>query len=54
MEIDGNFIEYESYEGANQVNLDEYSFIGIKRGSYCFKIKEKVRKLRAKEADKSG
>lgn len=42
-----NFKEYETLEGANQVNLDEYVFLerlSVERKCYCFKIREAYRK----------
>lgn len=35
-----NFLEYETVEGANTVNLNEYTFIGFHMNSYAFKIRQ--------------
>lgn len=32
-----NFIEVESVEEANKVDLKVYSFLGLKKDLYCFK-----------------
>jgi hypothetical protein len=41
-----NFIECESKEEANKVDLDKYTFLdrlSATRGVYCFKIRERKR-----------
>jgi len=35
-----NFIECESVELANKVDLRQYTFIGFKKDLYCFKIRQ--------------
>lgn len=42
-----NFVEVESLEDANSIDLDAYTFLdrlSAERGTFCFKIREKVRK----------
>jgi hypothetical protein len=41
-----NFIEVKTVLEANGVNLDKYTFLerlSAERGSFCFKIRERVR-----------
>lgn len=43
-EVEGsvpNFLEVESVEEANQVDLTKYSFIGIRQDKYVFKIRQR-------------
>ena len=39
---EGHFKEVETVEAANQVNMDVWSFIGLRSDKYCFK--QRVRK----------
>ena len=36
-----NFVECESVEMANKVDLEVYTFIGFKKDLYCFKIRQR-------------
>lgn len=36
-----NFLELETVEEANNVDLKTYTFIGFKQDNYCFKIRQK-------------
>jgi hypothetical protein len=41
-ETNNHFLEVETVEEANRINMDVWSFIGIRHDSYCFK--KRVRK----------
>ena len=36
-----NFIECETRDQANQVDLEVYTFIGLKDNCYCFKVRQR-------------
>jgi len=36
-----NFIECDNVQQANQVNLDVYTFVGLKGETYVFKIRQR-------------
>ena len=36
-----NFLECENVEEANQVDLAEYSFIGLRESKYVFKVRQR-------------
>jgi len=36
-----NFLECENVEEANQVDLTEYSFIGLRESKYVFKVRQR-------------
>jgi hypothetical protein len=39
-----NFLEADSVEAANQVDLGKYTFVGLRKENYCFKIREAKKK----------
>ena len=42
IDLNNHFIEVETVEEANRINMDVWSFIGLRGYKYCFK--QRVRK----------
>ena len=43
-----NFVECSTVEEANKINLKEYSFIGLKKNVYVFKVRQKSKEVMGK------